>query len=92
MLIVCNISRHDSWSGATVTYMPDDLVQLCLTAHCSDRRHNCGSEASVTDIPAGTAPQLQMCLQILQKCMLVIDVPNIRVQLSQTCLLFQSKV
>ena len=27
------------------------------------RRHNCGSEASVTDIPAGTAPQLQMCLQ-----------------------------
>ena len=23
-------------------------------------RHNCGSEASVTDIPASTAPQLQM--------------------------------
>ena len=76
--------------------MPDGLVQVCLTAHWSgtsiELRHNRGSEASVTVIPAGTAPQLQMCLQILQKGMLVFDVPNGRVQLSQTCLLFQSKV
>ena len=44
------------------------------------KRHDCGSEASVTDILAGSAPQLQMCLHLLQKCM------------SQTYMLFQSKV
>ena len=52
------------------------------------RKHDCGSEASVTDIPAGSVPQLQMCLQLLQKSMLAFDVPSGRVQLSQTCLLF----
>ena len=45
MLIVCNIQRHDCWSGATVTYMPDGLVQLCLTAHWSG--------TSIEDISAG---------------------------------------
>ena len=36
MLIVCNIYRHDCWSGATATNMPVGVVQLCLTAHWSD--------------------------------------------------------
>ena len=45
MLIVCDILRHDYWSGATVTYMHDGLVQLCLPAHLSGTR--------IVDITAG---------------------------------------
>ena len=68
--------KHDCWSGATVTYMPDGLVQLCSPARwlgtsignipdpCCLSYYDCGSEASVTDIPAGSAPYIQMCLQL----------------------------
>ena len=45
MLIVCDILSHDYLSGATVTYMHDGLVQLCLPAHLSGTR--------IVDIIAG---------------------------------------
>ena len=45
MLIVCDILRHDYWSGATVTYMHDGLVLLWLPAHLSG--------TSIVDITAG---------------------------------------
>ena len=45
MLIVCNVKRHDCWSGATVTDMPDVLMQSCLPAPRSN--------TSIDDITGG---------------------------------------
>ena len=45
MLIVWDILRHDYWPGASVTYMYDGLVQLCLPVYLSGTR--------IVDITAG---------------------------------------
>ena len=49
------------------------------------------SEASVIDIPAGSAPHLQMCLRFLQKCMLVFDVPSARCNCHKHACYFKAK-
>ena len=74
MLIV---SKFKSWSDATVTYTPDGLVQLCLPARRLGIRigTTLRSEASVTDIPAGSAPRTADVLtsqyQLIQTYLLV---------------------
>ena len=64
MLIVFNLKRHGCWSGTTATYMPDGLVKNVPTGPLVGYEYrDITAGLRQAYIPAGSAPQLQMCLQ-----------------------------